>query len=152
ALSNPIYTGEARAAMARALGTIDRPAVVQPLTDALGSTDAQVKTAALTALQSVSGLRDGTAVIPLGSDSDAGGRAGAATTLGMLRVGTGADALVAALKNDPSATVRKQAAWALGAAHANAGIASPALQAAAANDASPVVRSLAAAALTRLSR
>src|SRR6476469_1776832 len=56
ALSNPVYSGEARAAMAKALGTINRPAVVAPLTSALSDSNAQVKTGALLALQSIAGL------------------------------------------------------------------------------------------------
>jgi hypothetical protein len=151
ALSNPIFSGEARAAMARALATINRPAVVAPLTTALGDGDAQVKIGALTALQSIAGLHDGTAVAPLVSDPDAGVRAEAATTLGMFRSSTGADALVTALRTDSSATVRKRAAWALGEMNASAAVAGAALQTASTSDASPLVRSLAAAALTKLS-
>src|SRR6476646_10644145 len=64
ALSNPLYTGEARAAMARALGTINRPAAVAPLTAALASDNAQVKVASLAALRSIIGQRDGSAVVP----------------------------------------------------------------------------------------
>jgi HEAT repeat protein len=152
ALSNPIYSGEARAAMAHALGVINRPAVVAPLTAALSDSNAQVKTGALLALQSIAGLRDGSAIVPLITDGDVGVRAEAATTLGMFRATSGADALVGALQNDPSATVRKRAAWALGEMGANAGVAGPALENAAANDPSPFVRSLAASAITKLSR
>jgi HEAT repeat protein len=152
ALSNPIYSGEARAAMARALGTIGRQASVAPLTEALGADDAQVKAASLVALRSIAGLRDGTAVVPLLGDANEGVRAEAASTLGRFRSTAGTDALVSALRNDPSATVRSRAAWALGAVGANASAAGPALEAAAASDASPAVRSLAATALTRLSR
>ena len=152
ALSNPVYSGEARAAMAKALGTINRPAVVAPLTAALADADVQVKTGSLLALQGIAGLRDGTAVIPLVSDGNAGVRAEAVTTLGMFRATTAADALVGALASDPSATVRKRAAWALGEIGANVAVAGPALENAAANDPSPVVRSLAAGALTRLTR
>ncbi len=36
ALSNPVFSSEARAHMAQALGRISRPAVVAPLTSALG--------------------------------------------------------------------------------------------------------------------
>jgi HEAT repeat protein len=152
ALSNPIYSGEARAAMARALGTINRPDVVAPLTAALGSDNAQVKAASLVALRAITGMRDGTAVVPLVSDADASVRAEAASTLGTFRASAGTDALVSALRNDSSATVRSRAAWALGAVSASRTSAGPALEAAAANDASPAVRSLAATALTRLSR
>src|SRR4029078_11123138 len=122
ALSNPLYTGEARAAMARALGTINRPAAVAPLTAALASDNAQVKVASLAALRSIIGQRDGSAVVPLVGDADAGGRAEAAWTLGASRATPATDALVAALK-DPSAKVRSRAAWALGAVRANVTVA-----------------------------
>ena len=152
ALSNPTFSSEARAHMAQALGRISRPAVVAPLTAALGGgTDGVVKVAAMQALQSIAGLRDGSAVAPLLGDGDAGVRAEAATTLGMFHDANGAAALVTALQNDASPIVRKRAAWALGEIHASSTVAGPALQNAAANDASPFVRSLAAAALTRLS-
>jgi len=146
ALSNPVFSSEARAHMAKALGRISRPAVVAPLTAVLAGTDGVVKVAAMQALQSIAGLRDGSAVSPLLGDSDVGVRAEAATTLGMFHDANGAAALVNALQNDASPVVRKRAAWALGEIHANTAVAGPALQNAAANDASPLVRSLAAAA------
>ena len=151
ALSNPVFSSEARAHMAQALGRISRPAVVAPLMGVLGGSDGVVKVAAMKALQSIAGLRDGSAVAPLLGDSDVGVRAEAATTLGMFHDANGTAALVNALQNDASPIVRKRAAWALGEIHANTAVAGPALQNAAANDASPFVRSLAAAALTRLS-
>ena len=152
ALSNPVFSSEARAHMAQALGRISRPAVVAPLTSVLGGTDGVVKVAAMQALQSIAGLRDGSAVAPLLGDSDAGVRAEAATTLGMFHDANGTAPLVNALQNDASPVVRKRAAWALGEIHASTTVAGPALQNAVANDASPLVRSLAGAALTRLSR
>jgi len=151
ALSNPVFSSEARAHMAQALGRISRPAVVAPLTAVLGGTDGVVKVAAMQALQSIPALRDGSAVAPLLGDSDVGVRAEAATTLGMFHDANGEAALLKALQNDVSPVVRKRAAWALGEIHANSAVAGPALQNAAASDASPMVRSLAAAALTRLS-
>jgi hypothetical protein len=152
ALSNPTFSSEARAHMAMALGRISRPEVVAPLTGALSVSDGVVQVAAMQALQSIAGLRNGSAVSPLLSDANVDVRAEAATTLGMFHDGTSADALVTALQNDASPIVRKRAAWALGEIHANTAVAGPALQNAAKNDASPFVRSLAAAALTRLSR
>jgi len=154
ALSNPVFSSEARAHMAQALGRISRPAVVAPLTAMLGAagTDGVVKVAVMQALQSIAGLRDGSAVSPLLGDGDVGVRAEAATTLGMFHDANGTAALVNALQNDASPVVRKRAAWALGEIRANTTVAGPALQNAAANDASPFVRSLAASALTRLSR
>ena len=152
ALSNPLFSSEARAHMAQALGRISRPAVVAPLTSALAGSDGVVKVAAMQALQSIAGRRDGAAVSPLLVDADVNVRAEAATTLGMFHDLNGTNALVSALQNDASPIVRKRAAWALGEIHANAAVAGPALQLAAANDASPFVRSLAAAASTRLAR
>jgi hypothetical protein len=152
ALSNPAFTSEARAHMALALGRISRPEVVGPLTTALSVNDGIVQVASMQALQSIAGLRDGSAVSPLLVSADANVRAEAATTLGMFHDASSASALVTALQSDASPVVRKKAAWALGEVHASTSIAGPALQAASANDASPFVRSLAAAALTRLSR
>jgi HEAT repeat protein len=152
ALSNPAFSSEARAHMALALGRISRPEVVAPLTTALSTNDGVVQVASMQALQSIPGLRDGSAVSPLLADANANVRAEAATTLGMFHDASAASALVNALQNDASPVVRKRAAWALGEIHASTTVAGPALQAAAANDASPFVRSLSAAALTRLSR
>jgi HEAT repeat protein len=151
ALSNPIYSGEARAHMASALGRINRPAVVAPLTAALGDSNVQVQVAAMKALQSIPGLRDGSALSPLLTNADVGVRAEAATTLGMFHDASGTNALVTALQSDASPIVRRNAAWALGEIHANSAVAGPALQNAAANDASPFVRSIAGAAVTKLS-
>ena len=151
ALSNPLFSSEARAHMAAALGRISRPEVVAPLTTALGTNDGVVQVAAMQALQSIAGLRDGAAVSPLLGNGDVSVRAEAATTLGMFHDASAASALVTALQSDASPIVRKRAAWALGEIRANTAVAGPALQNAAANDASPFVRSLAAAALTRLS-
>ena len=114
ALSNPVFSSEARAHMAQALGRISRPAVVAPLTSVLGGSDGVVKVAAMQALQSIAGLRDGSAVAPLLGDSDVGVRAEAATTLGMFHDANGTAPLVNALQNDASPVVRKRAAWALG--------------------------------------
>jgi HEAT repeat protein len=150
-LSNPLFSGEARAAMAKALGIMNKPASMAPLYGVLGDGNAQVKTGALLALQSMSGLRNGAPVVPLLTDGDAAVRAEAATTLGMFRATVGPEALVSALQSDPSATVRKRAAWALGEMKASTSVAGPSLQHAVSSDPSPFVRSLASAALTRLS-
>jgi hypothetical protein len=152
ALSNPTFSADARASMARALGQINRPAVVAPLNAALSESDPVIKNAALGALAQIRGLRDGSAMVPLLGDADAGVRSNAAITLGTWKSTAGADALVQTLRTDSSVTVRKNAAWALGQMRASAGIAGPALQTAAGSDASPVVRSLATIALTKLSR
>jgi HEAT repeat protein len=149
ALSNPVYSGAARAEMAKALGTIGRPAGMSYLTTALGDSDAQVRSASLLALRTIPGFRDGSVAAPLISDTDASVRSDAVVTVGMFKYAGGASALVVAL-GDPSQTVRKKAAWALGEIGAPASVASGPLQTAATSDPSPLVRSLAKAALTKL--
>src|SRR5262249_2688867 len=69
ALSNPVFWGEARAAMARALGSIGRPEAATPLVSALATTDPLVKSASLIALRSVQGFQDSTVATPLLSDA-----------------------------------------------------------------------------------
>ena len=150
ALSNPTFSAEARAAMAQALGTIGRPACTAHLTSALGDEQPKVRAASLVALRSIPGFRDGSVAAPLVGDADETVRAEAAVTIATFRYAGGADALVAAL-NDPSANVRKKAAWALGAIHAPASVAGAALSNAATNDSSAAVRSIAHIALTQLS-
>jgi HEAT repeat protein len=149
ALSNPIFSGAARAEMAKALGTIGRPAGTQYLTAALSDSDPMVRSASLVALRTISGFRDGSVAAPLVADGDAGVRAEAVITVGMMKYAGGASALVTAL-GDSSPAVRKKAAWALGEVGASSAIASGPLQNAASNDPSPFVRSLAKAALTKL--
>jgi hypothetical protein len=151
ALSNPLFSGAARAEMAKALGTIGRPAGTQYLTTALADSDPQVRSASLLALRTIPGFHDGSVAAPLISDGDAGVRSDAVVTVGMFKYAGGAPALVAAL-SDPSQTVRKKAAWALGEIGASSSTAGPALQNAAANDPSPLVRSLAKAALSKLTQ
>jgi HEAT repeat protein len=149
AMSNPIFTGAARAEMAKALGTIGRTSVTPYLTAGLSDSDAVVRAASLIALRTIPGFRDGSVAAPLVTDSDAGVRSNAVLTIGMFKYSAGASALVAAL-SDPSQTVRKQAAWALGEVGASSAVAGGPLQNAATNDSSPLVRSLAKAALTKL--
>jgi HEAT repeat protein len=152
ALSNPIFSGAARAEMATALGTIGRPAGTPFLTAALTDTDAQVRAAALVALRTIHGNRDGSVALPLVSDGDEGVRAQAVTTIGMFKYAGGAGVLTTALASDPSVTVRKKAAWALGEIGASASVAGGTLQTAATSDPSPLVRSLSRAALTKLTQ
>jgi HEAT repeat protein len=149
ALSNPTYSGAARAEMAKALGTIGRPAGTSYLTSGLSDSDPLVRSASLVALRTIPGFRDGSVAAPLVSDSDEGVRSDAVVTVGMFKYAGGASALVAAL-SDPSQTVRKKAAWALGEIGAPTSVAGGPLQTAASSDPSPLVRSLAKAALTKL--
>jgi hypothetical protein len=151
ALSNPTFTPEARVAMAHALGAIHRPAAAAPLESALADPAPEVRAAALAALRAVDGFRDGALAIPLLTDGDEAVRVQAIFTVADRGTVAAAPALVQLLQADPSAGVRKRAAWALGQVHAPASLAAPALGQAAASDASPLVRSLASAALAGLS-
>jgi HEAT repeat protein len=152
ALSNPVFTGEARAAMAKALGVIRRPAAAQPLQAVLGDADPMVRAASLSALRNVEGFTDGTVAAPLLADADETVRVQAVFTVAELRTTSTVPALVQLLQSDPSANVRKRAAWALGQMHASGAQAAPALTQASLSDPSPFVRSLAHAALASLGK
>jgi HEAT repeat protein len=155
ALSNPIFSGEARAAMAKALGSIDRPEATAPLVAALADTNPLVQAGAVVALRNVTGFRDPSVALPLLGAADQQVRSEAAVTVGMMgtlgRSDASVNALVTALA-DQSPLVRRRAAWALGQVAAPAAVAGAPLQTAASSDASPVVRSLAQAAIARLTR
>jgi HEAT repeat protein len=151
ALSNPVYTGEARAAMARALGTIRRPSAAAPLLAVLTDADPMVRAASLQALRNVEGFNDGNTGVSLLTDADENVRVQAIFTVAQFRTQAGAPGLVQILNGDPSASVRKRAAWALGQMHAPASIAAASLTRASQEDASPLVRSLARSALVGLS-
>jgi HEAT repeat protein len=152
AVANPIFDGDARAAMARALGSIGRPAAEAGLVGALGAPEPAVKIAALASLREVEGFRNAGLAAALLGDGDERVRAEAAITFGALRATTGAATLVSLLTSDPSPQVRKKAAWALGEMRAPATTAAEALQRAATSDSDALVRSIAAAAISKLSR
>ena len=159
ALSNPIFTADARAAMARALGSIGRTDAAPALVGVLASPDPAVKASALSALRQIQGFQQAAAAAPLLGDSDQQVRAEAALTLGTaLRTGkvgvqpAGVEQLLAVLATEPSADVRKKAAWSLGEMGAPVSQAAPGLEAAASADSSPAVRSLARIAISKLSR
>jgi len=152
ALSNPAFTGEARVAMAKALGSISRPAAAAPLQAVLTDADPLVRAASLAALRNVQGFADGTVAAPLLGDGDANVRVQAIFMVGQLHTTSAAPTLVQVLQNDTSPDVRKRAAWALGHMNAPASVAASALTQAAANDPSPFVRSLARAALANLGK
>ena len=158
AMTNPIYSAEARAAMARALGSIGRNEATPALIEALASPDPAVKAAALGALRQLQGFRQVDAATPLLTDADQQVRAEAALTLGTaMRAGktgahaAGVDQLLTVLATDPSADVRKKAAWSLGEMAAPSSQAATGLQTAASSDPNPAVRSLALVAITKLS-
>ncbi len=152
ALSNPVFTPEARAAMAAALGKIHRPEAAAPLGAALADGVPEVRAAALAALRHVDGFRDGQVAVPLLTDADPEVRVQAIFTVAERGITAAAMPLVGLLQSDPSASVRRRAAWALGQIHASAAIAAGPLGQAASSDASPFVRSLARASLAALSR
>ena len=150
ALTNPIFSGDARAAMARALAAIGRPEAATPLLTGLSDGSPQVRAASVAALRDVTGVHSAPFAVGLVSDADEQVRVQAITTIGVKREQTAAVALVQALASDPSAVVRKNAAWALGQIGASASVAGPNLQLAASSDPNPFVRSLAQAALSHL--
>jgi HEAT repeat protein len=169
-LGSDVYDGTARAAIARALGRIGLPEALPALRKALSARESIVRAAAVEGLRNIEGLADtagAAAALPALSDVDADVRAEAAYTIGSLRrhALTGeAAATDAAAKNavvvqlgrlvstDPSALVRKRAAWALGEIGASATLVAAALEQAATHDSDPLVRSIAGAALGSLSR
>jgi HEAT repeat protein len=92
-------------------------------------------------------------VLPLVADADASVRRQAILTIGFVAqsggdVSTALTALSSAATGDPSAAVRKAAAWALG--ETKSGDARAALQQAQSTDSDPFVRSIAAASLANL--
>ena len=149
-LSNPLFTSEARVAMAHALGVIRRPSAAAPLQAVLADADPQVRAAALSALRKVEGFTDGSVATSLLSDGDENVRVQAIFTVAQLRTQAAVPALVQLLQSDASPSVRKRAAWALGQMNASASVAAPALTQASTGDASPFVRSLARASLASL--
>jgi HEAT repeat protein len=154
AVGDPTLALDARLAAVRALGAIGAESALAPLGRALASSEAPVRAAAVAGLREVRGFRDPSAAVPLLGDADESVRAQAALTVGATRdmaAGTaGVAALVKLVSSDPSARVRKKAAWALGEIGAPSSLAGPALARAARDDRDPLVRSLAGAAQTRL--
>jgi HEAT repeat protein len=158
ALNNPIFNGEARVAMASALGRIGELDAVPALTQALRAPEAPVRAAAAAALRELRGFVDPSPVLPLLADADMRTRAEAIDTIGAARgraiegaAGPAiARALADAVTRDASAEVRRKAAWALGEIGASEAIAGRALADAARKDKDASVRTLAAAAQGRL--
>jgi HEAT repeat protein len=112
----------------------------------------EVRAAALAALRHIDGFRDGQVAVPMLTDVDPAVRVQAIFTVAERGTAAAAIPLVGLLQSDPSASVRRRAAWALGQIHASAAIAAEPLGQAASSDASPFVRSLARASLAALSR
>jgi len=151
---------EARGAAARALGRIGDPAALPALGEALNAAEPTVRAAALESLRDVRGFEDPSLAVPLLGDADEDVRVQAIYTIGHARgkalAGTGGEnavrGLAAVLAGDPSARVRKKAAWALGEIGAPVSLAGPALSQAASKDPDPLVRSLAGASQGKLAR
>jgi HEAT repeat protein len=151
---------QARGAAARALGRIGDIAALPLLGKGLAANDASVRAAAVASLRELRNFQDPSLAVPLLSDADEDVRGQAIYTIGATRgkalVSAGGEEAVRALAtlvvSDPSARVRKKAAWALGEIGAPVGLAGPALSQAASNDSDPLVRSLAAASQGKLAR
>src|SRR6185436_105805 len=140
-----------RVAAARALGRIGDIAALPLLGKALAANDAKVRAAAVASLRELRSFQDPTLAVPLLSDADEDVRVQAIYTIGATRskalVSAGGEeavrGLAALVIGDPSARVRKKAAWALGEIGAPVSLAGPALSQAASKDSDPLVRSLA---------
>jgi HEAT repeat protein len=160
AVVDPRLGVEVRVAAATALGAIGEQSVLVPLGRALDAPEAPVRVAALAGLRGVRGFQDPGAAVSLLLDADESVRTEAVLTVGATRTkamtSSNAQGAVASLVklvgSDPSARVRKNAAWALGEIGAPAALAGPALSRAAREDRDPLVRSLASAAQARLTR
>jgi HEAT repeat protein len=148
-------------AVARAVGALGHPTGVTALSTAMGSTLAGVRAQAAASLRDLRAPRGATVaasyapLLPLVSDADANVRLQAVQTIGFIGGAgkvTATSAVVTALSStvtgDPSATVRKAAAWALG--ELKDGSARAALMQVQANDTDSLVRSIASAALANL--
>ncbi len=154
ALTAGRFNAEARSAMARAIGEIGDIDGQPALVTALRAREPSVRAAAVESLRDLRGFEDAAAAASLLADTDADVRAEAVSTIGFLRARAGTQpvrAMAALVASDPSARVRKKAAWALGEIGAAADVAGPSLRAAAQHDSDPLVRSIASAALARLS-
>ena len=148
-------------AVARALGAIGHPSALPALNSALASPLAGVRAQAAASLRTLRAPRGSSVaasyapLLPLVGDADANVRRQAIITIGFVGGAGGVTAtsavitaLSSAATGDPSATVRKAAAWALG--ELKDGSARPALMQAQANDSDPLVRSIATASLGNL--
>lgn len=159
ALNNPVFDGQARAAMATALGAIGDVEGLPSLLQAMKAPEPEVRAAAVAGVRQLRGHEDPAVALNALLDADPRVRVEAIYTVAHLRekvtlspaAGPLAAALADLVARDPEAQVRKKAAWALGEMRASSAIAGPALEAAARGDSSPFVRSLASAALAKLS-
>jgi HEAT repeat protein len=157
ALHNPVFDAQARSAMALALGRIGEPAAAPALVSALSAKDAPVRASALQALRELRGPLDPRPAAALLRDPAEDVRMEAAYTVasrGRTLDPNSRDQVTAALIDrlgrDPSASIRRKAAWALGEIGASQALAGSALRGSSLGDADLSVRTLARAAITRL--
>ncbi len=136
-----VTTG-ARYAIVRAAAVMASRAGNGLLAKGIADADPTVRALAASSWRNVRGQADAAAVLSLLGDADASVRGAAVATVGGLRDAAGRVQLEALVVNDPDATVRRNAAWALGEIGQRASLA--ALEAAS-NDASPLVRGVAKA-------
>lgn len=146
-MSRSDLSSEAKLAVVRAAGVMAHTSGNGILTAGMADVDPTVRVAAVTAWRDVLHQTNAAPVVARLSDGDARVRAAAATVVGAYRDGTARAALEALVTGDADATVRRNAAYALGK------IGSPdsrdALTTAAA-DKSPIVKNVAKAALASL--
>ncbi len=138
---------EVRFAIVRAAAVMSSRAGSALLAKGLGDADPSVRALAASSWRKLRGQTEAAAVLPLLADGDAAVRAAAAATVGGLKDAAGRVALEGLVVNDPDATVRRNAAWALGEIGQRASLA--ALEVAS-SDASPLVRGVAKAARSSL--
>lgn len=136
-------SAEAKFAIVRAASAIGSRDGSSLVAKGLNDPDASVRALAAASWRDLRGQVEATAVVTLLDDVDAAVRSQAAATIGGLREGAGRAKLESLLGNDPDATVRRNAAWALG--EIGSRESSAALEAAT-RDRSPLVRGVAKAA------
>jgi HEAT repeat protein len=138
---------EAKLALVRAAGYMAHTGGNEVLTTAMADGDASVRAAAIVAWRDVLGQKTAQPVIAALGDADANVRAQAAGVIGGMLEHSARGTLEALVVRDPDATVRRNAAWALGQL-GNAG--SRAALLAATTDKSGLVRGVAKASLASL--
>lgn len=140
-------TSDARLAVVRAAGVMAHTSGNAILSAGMADADPTVRLAAVAAWRDVLHQTNAAPVVARLSDSDGRVRAEAATVVGAYRDGSARAALEALVTRDPDATVRRNAAYALG--KIGSADSRDALTTAAA-DKSPIVKNVAKAALASL--
>ncbi len=156
-LTKPLDEASAMAAV-HALGEIGHPSAMASLQSAARSSMPGLRSAALKAMRELraplgkSAPTDAAPILAQLSDSDETVRREAALTCGYVRDAAAVGTLVTLVQSDPSAAVRKAAAWAIGeiGAYAQIDASAAAALSAARNDQDAFVRSVATGALGRL--